>query len=268
MTTDVPEEWVEYGLARVQDCEEPQPFVMRFVERGDLDSLFKLHLSVIAGLHHPHAFRPDSRCFMEQQINRRGRTVGVFCGDDLVAYAAISFPDADPDNLGRDLPLPEDELGAVANYDGSAVNRLYRGNQFQRRMTDVRHRWALLHGRHHILGTVSPFNPVSLQNFLALGCRVKALKTKYGGMLRLIIHRDLREQQPPALDPGSFIDVPLSDAEAHVRLTRAGFHGLRVVAGSGEACLRYGLPRAGFGGGEVADAPSSQGQRRVAGGGS
>lgn len=267
MTTYVPEEWVEYGLARVQDCEEPQPFVMRFVERDDLDSLYKLHLSVIAGLHHPHAFRPDSRSFMEQQINRRGRTVGVFCGDDLVAYAAISFPDADPDNLGRDLPLPEDELGTVANYDGSAVHRLYRGNQFQRRMTDVRHRWALLHSRHHILGTVSPFNPVSLQNFLALGCRVHALKTKYGGMLRLIIHRDLREAQPPALDPRSFIDVPLSYAETHVRLTRAGFHGFRVVAGSGEPCLRYGLPRACFGGGEETGEELLR-QRRVASGGS
>ena len=200
MTTDTAEEWIEHGMARVLGCEDPQPFVMRFVQEDDLDRLYELHLAVVSGLHHPHAFRSDSRSFMEQQIERRGRTVGVFCGDDLVAYAAISFPDGDPDNLGRDLPLPDSELGTVANYDGSAVHRLYRGNQFQRRMTDVRHRYALLHGRHHILGTVSPFNPVSLQNFLALGCRVKAVKTKYGSMLRLIIHRDLREPQPQAHD--------------------------------------------------------------------
>ena len=269
---DAPREWIEHGVAHVEGFEVPQPFVMRFVQEDDLDRLYKLHLAVVSALHHPHAFRLDSRAFMEQQIERRGRTVGVFCAGDLVAYAAISFPDGDPDNLGRDLPLPASELGKVANYDGSAVHPLYRGNQFQRRMTDVRHRCALLHGRNHILGTVSPFNPVSLQNFLALGCRVKGLKTKYGGMLRLIIHRDLLEPQPQALDPGSFIDVPLSDADAHVRLTRTGFQGLRVVAGSGEPCLRYGLP---YGEPEEKEAsawnvlaPLPTDIRRVAGGGS
>jgi hypothetical protein len=108
-------------------------------------------------------------------------------------------------------------------------------------MTHLRHRYALEHGRYHILGTVSPFNPVSLDNFLSLGCRVRNLKQKYGGMLRLIIHRDLRELAPPPLDPCSVIDVPLTNIAQHRSLLQRGLEGSRVVWDGGQAALRYGV---------------------------
>ena len=240
---DLPEEWIEHGIARVAGHAELRPYVMRFVRPNELDDLYQLHQLVVLRVHHPHAFRPDSRSFMEMQIERRGRTVAVFCDDEIVAYAALSFPNNDPDNLGHDLPLPETELGHVADYDGSAVHPDYRGNQLQQLMTHMRHRYALLHGRYHILGTVSPFNPVSLQNFLDLGCRVRNIKQKYGGMVRLIIHRDLREVSPPPLDPQTMIDVPLGKVDRHRSLLLQGLEGSRVVWEGKEAALRYGLAR-------------------------
>lgn len=247
MTEDTRDEWTEHGWARVHGEAEPQPYVMRFVQAAELDELHALHLCVTARVHHPHAFRPDGRAFMEQQIERRGRTVGVFGPRGLVAYAAISFPEDDaPDNLGRDLPLPSAEIARVADYDGSAVHPDWRGNRLQQRMTDVRHRWALLHGRHHILGTVSPFNPVSLQNFLTLDCRVRNLKRKYGGMLRFIIHRDLRDPAPPAIDHRSVLDVPLSEIDRQESLLRDGFEGFEVTSSPHGPALRYGL-RVAFG---------------------
>jgi hypothetical protein len=244
MRKEIADDWIEHGFARIKGQADPRPYVMRFVRPHELDHLYELHLLVVSRLHHPHAFRPDDRSFMQQQIERRGRTVGVFCDDAIVAYAAVSFPGNDPDNLGRDLPLPEAELRHVANYEGSAVHPNCRGNKFQKLMTNVRHRYALLHDRYHILGTVSPFNPVSLQNFLELGCRVKNIKQKYGGMLRLIIYRDLRDAVPPAFDPCTFIDIPLGNVDLNINLLRRGFEGLRVVLGAGEPSLRYGLPHA------------------------
>jgi len=242
MTEDTRDEWTEHGWARVRDHAAPQPYVMRFVRAAEVDELYALHLGVTARVHHPHAFRPDDRAFMEQQIEQRGRTVGVFGAEGIVAYAAISFPlDHDPDNLGRDLPVPSSELCRVADYDGSAVHPDWRGNRLQQRMTDVRHRWALNHGRHHILGTVSPFNPVSLQNFLALGCRVRNLKRKYGGMLRLIIYRDLRDPVPPAIDPGTILDIPLADIERQESLFRRGFEGFALADSAATPTLRCGL---------------------------
>ena len=238
---DLPEEWIEHGVARVAGHTVLRAYVMRFVRPNELDALYKLHQLVVSRVHHPHAFRPDSRSFMEQQIERRGRTVAVFCYGEIVAYAAISFPDDDPSNLGRDLPLGEAELSHVADYDGSAVHPDYRGNQLQQLMTHMRHRYALLRDRYHILGTVSPFNPVSLHNFLGLGCRVRNIKQKYGGMVRLIIHRDLREAAPPPLDPRTVIDVPLSNLDRHRRLLLRGLEGSCVVWEGKEAALRYGI---------------------------
>ncbi|MFO1113117.1 MAG: hypothetical protein U1E35_04355 [Rhodospirillales bacterium] len=240
---DLSEEWIEHGIARVAGHTELRAYVMRFVRPEELDELHQLHQLVASRVHHPHAFRLDSRSFMEQQIERRGRTVAVFCQGKIVAYAAISFPDDDPDNLGRDLPLPEAELAHVADYDGSAVHSDFRGNRLQQLMTHMRHRYALLHDRYHILGTVSPFNPVSLQNFLDLGCRVRNIKQKYGGMARLIIHRDLREALPSPLEPHSIVDVPLAEVEQHRSVLLQGLEGERVVWQGKEAALRYGRAR-------------------------
>ena len=237
----LPEEWIEHGVARVAGRADLRRYAMRFARPDELEELYKLHQLVVSRVHHPHAFRPDSRSFMEQQIERRGRTVAVFCDGKIVAYAAISFPDDDPDNLGRDLPLPEEELSHVADYDGSAVHPDYRGNQLQQLMTHMRHRYALLHDRYHILGTVSPLNPVSLQNFLDLGCRVRNIKQKYGGMVRLIIHRDLREATPPPIDPRTVIDVLVSEVGQHRSLLLRGLRGFCVLWEGKEAVLRYGL---------------------------
>ena len=236
------DEWVEHGVVRVTGHVKTQVYVMRFVRPNELDDLYRLHRLVVSQVDHPHAFRPDSRSFMEMQIERRGRTVAVFCDDAIVAYAALSFPDSDPDNLGRDLPLPEAELGHVADYDGSAVHPDYRGNHLQQLMTHMRHRYALLHDRYHILGTVSPFNPVSLRNFLDLGCRVRNVKQKYGDMVRLIIHRDLREAAPPPLDPRTVVDIPLSRMDKHRSMLLRGMEGSCVVWEGKEAALRYGVP--------------------------
>jgi hypothetical protein len=239
---NAPESWVETGLACVKGEATPRPYVMRFVEANELDAVYELHRLVVSGLAHPHVFRADSRSFMEQQIVKRGRTVGVFCDGAVVAYAAISFPDDDPDNLGRDLPLPDSELAHVADYDGSAVHPVYRGNGFQQMTTEVRHRYALQHRRWHILGTVSPLNPMSLSNFLALGCRVRNIKQKYGGMWRLIIHRDLRESMPPALEPASVLEVPLDDIAMLGLLLQQGYQGVRVLGSDpGTARLQMGF---------------------------
>lgn len=242
MRAEATHNWIERGQAKVRGLSDTQPYEMRFLEESELDEAYELHQFVVSGMKHPHMFRADSKTFMAQHIECRGRTVGTFCDGRLAGYAAISFPDGDPDNLGRDLPLPEAEIAHVADYEGSAVHPDFRGNRLQLKMTDMRHRYALAHDRYHILGTVSPLNPVSLSNFLGFGCRVKNFMIKYDDMQRFIIHRDLRDEVSTEFDPTSLVDVPLSDRQRHKFLLRQGLHGYRVVPGVDEAHLRYGRP--------------------------
>jgi ribosomal protein S18 acetylase RimI-like enzyme len=219
---------VEQGwLTRVDGAR--MPYVMRALDADELDAAFALHREVLQGLPAPHLFRADSRDFMARHIDERGRTIGTFADGRLVGYAVISFPDDEPDNLGRDVPLPAEEMPHVADYDGSAVHPDFRGNGLQLRMSELRHRIALARGRHHILGTVSPDNPASLGNFLRFGFQVRNLRNKYGGALRLIIHRDLRRPQLEV--PGTVAEVPLTDTEVIGALLRQGHIGTRVVAG-------------------------------------
>ncbi|MBK8175645.1 MAG: hypothetical protein IPK66_10395 [Rhodospirillales bacterium] len=219
-----------------------QPCELRFVRPDELGALVALHRLVHANLESKEVFRFDSETFMQQHLGRRGRTVGAFTDGMLIGYAAISFPGDDADNLGRDLPLPDDELAYVADYDGSAVHPAFRGNRLQQKLTDIRHDYALLNGRFHILGTVSPINPVSLGNFLAMGCRVRNIKRKYGGDLRFIIYRDLRDAAPQPLESTTFVDVVLTDENRHARLLHLGFQGFRVVESAQGPSLRLGLP--------------------------
>ncbi len=223
------ENWIQTGILGVGKHGTGRPFQMRFIRASELDALYRLHQLVVSGLEHPHIFRPDSRAFMEQHIGRRGRTVGVFVEEQLIAYAAISFPDGDPDNLAHDLPLPAEEFSHVADYDGSAVHPDYRGHHLQRRMTEMRHRYALAYDRYHILGTVSPINPRSLANFIAMGCLVRNIKQKYGGMTRLIIHRDLRERRALAFESGSIRSVPLTDIDQMAALLARAYVGTQVI---------------------------------------
>jgi GNAT superfamily N-acetyltransferase len=216
------------------------PFESRWLDDGDLDELHALHARVVEGVPHPHMFRADSRDFMARQLDRRGRTVGVLADGRLVAYAAISFPDDDPDNLGRDLEVTRDRLHTVADYDGSAVDPAFRGNGLQRTMSEVRNAWALAQGRHHILGTVSPLNPVSLHTFLSLGFLIRGLKPKYGGALRYIIHRDLTQPAPPA--PVAAVEVPMADVDRQLDLLAAGHVGVAVAFDRYAPRLRLGRP--------------------------
>lgn len=242
------DDWVEHGMLRVDGSSSLLPFEMRFVRRNELDALFQMHHVILKYLAHPHQFRPDSREFMAKHIDVRGRTVGVFVDNELVAYAAISFPDGDSDNLGRDLPLPPEEFAHIADYDGSAVHPRFRGNGLQKKMTVMRHRYALAHDRYHILGTVSPLNAFSLSNFLNIGCLVKNIKTKYGGMTRLIIHMDLRDKQPTAFVDDSLCDVELIDVEQITALLRNKFQGFRVVINNDHPRLYMGIPLSGAAG--------------------
>jgi GNAT superfamily N-acetyltransferase len=232
--------WPE--LLRRADDGRLVAYEVAWMNESHLDQLHALHTLVVSKVAHPHMFRADTRSFMSQHIDARGRTVGILCEGELVAYAAVSFPDDDPDNLGRDLPLPESELRRVADYDGSAVHPAFRGNGLQRLLSGIRNEYALAHDRYHILGTVSPLNPVSLHNFLELGFEVRGLKAKYEGALRYIIHRDLRVAvTAPAHGQGD-VEVPMQDIAWQEALLTAGYRGLAVQFDRPEPCLRFGSP--------------------------
>lgn len=208
---------------------------MRFLDEPDLDELYRLHRTVVDALPDPDLFRADSLDFMGSLIRDRGRICGIFHDGRMAAYGAVSFPlPEDDDNLGRDLPLADEEMTQVAQYDGSAVHPEFRGYKLQHLTGAVRNAYALRAGHRHMFGTISPRNPYSLNNFLALGLTVRALKVKhgaYGGALRWLVHRDLC-CDGLAVDPASMTGIPFPDIAAQTALLEQGYWGVGLIPGT------------------------------------
>jgi len=126
----------------------------------------------------------------------------------------------------------------VAHLDGSAVHPSYRGMGIQRRLSVLRVAFAADRGARHFLLTVSPANPHSLRNHLNEGgFRVRAIKQKYGGLWRLILHRELDDDAPSL--SGRRECRRLDDIEGQQRLLAAGCCGVQVLGGATGIELAY-----------------------------
>lgn len=206
------------------------PVKVRFLTLDDLEALLTLHKKVITALPDSHIFRSDGTGFMEANLDRRGRTVGAFIEDQLIGYAVISFPKLDSDNLGNLIHIAKQEQLHVAHYDGAAVDPDYRGNRLHRFMNDIRGQYAKLAGYHHLMGTVSPLNPYSLDNHLHAGFEIVNFAVKYNGMDRLIIHKDARNTKTSC--KLLYTDeklIPLNARNEIQELLEVGYRGHKVV---------------------------------------
>jgi hypothetical protein len=216
---------------------------IRALSEEDLPELAAFHDLIHANLPHPHVLRRDSPSYLGRNLHEAGRTFGAFGEDDgaLIAYAALAFPKADSSNLCFDLPslaiVPDD----VAVYDGSAVHPAVRGRGLQDRLNTLRRDHAVRIGAGHLLGTVSLLNPYSLRNHLDQGFVVRAIREKYGGMLRLIIHHDLNSAFVP--DNLAERDCELGDPIQHRAALASGYVGFRAQAQSNKWFLTYAPAR-------------------------
>lgn len=181
---------VSTSVARRDRRDQPLLCRIRFLDRHDLDDMEALNRLVLSRLAHPHILRNEDRAWLERHIRARGRCIGTFHGETMVAFTVLSFPRDDPDNLGLDLGLDREQRLHSCHFELTAVHPDYRGNHLHRAMNELRAQFAGAAGYHHLFGTVSPMNPYSLNNHFAAGFMIRKLVKKYGGMDRFIISRD------------------------------------------------------------------------------
>jgi len=134
------------------------------------------------------------------------------------------------------LPHLAIEPETVAIYDGSAVHPDHRGKGLQIVLNDYRGKFASAAGYYHFMGTVSPMNPYSLVNHLGAGFFVKALTLKYGGMIRYIIHKELRRKP---LRTSNVIDIAFSDLESQKRALADGLWGSGLTKQGGTWKIQF-----------------------------
>lgn len=186
----------------------------------------------------PDLFQCEKEGYYGRAITAGGAAFGAFDGHRMAGYGLVTFPGEQPDNLCHDLPEAAIEPGEAAHLDGSAAHPAYRGLGIQQRVSELRIAYGVERGARHFLMTVSPGNPYSLRNHLNRGgFRVRALKRKYGGVWRMILHRGLEAESPGI--GGQSECCRLNDLDAHRRLLAAGMVGVRLVSREGGWDLVY-----------------------------
>ncbi len=200
----------------------------------DLDEIFSLHLAGMAGLPDPGIVKPERREFFAMLLGGGGRILGVRHGPALIAYGVLQH-----DLSAEGVPRRTLGVGAaepVAKLAGAAVARGYRGRGLQRLLARRRVDLAAANGYRQLFSTSSPQNPVSWANLLAEGFVIVDLAEKYGGLLRLILHRGPdREAVAPS------VWCPADDGDAVRHHLASGLIGVaQRIAPDGRAEIGFG----------------------------
>ena len=184
-------------------------FEIRKCGKEDIDTIVGLIQTVYEQMEQKEWFAADNSEYTRKMLaegrgtawmaveKKSGQPAGVF-------MTAIPFPPGEmiseqegnaqedyEENLGRDIGLPESELGKVAHMDSAAVLPSFRGFHLQRRLMKTAEEELQREGFRYLCCTVHPDNKSSLQSVLSQGYRIAKTCEKYGGFPRHILVREL-----------------------------------------------------------------------------
>jgi hypothetical protein len=216
-------------------------FEFRELHPFDVPELYALHRHIVDSLPSPELYRRNTLEFFADHVGDQGRSLGIFHGRKMIAYALVRFPGSHVDNLGHDLRLPEHELSDVVHLEECGVHPAFRGRNLQFELTRRRIGIAAELGYRHLVTTISPKNPYSLRNHLRHNLCIGAVAEKYGGMLRLVLHRDLRIK---VVSWRRITSVKLSNALDMCKPLHQGLKGYTIewTANEGVVCFGSLLP--------------------------
>jgi len=204
---------------------------MRFLAESSLSDLAALQSLVVSTLHEIEIFMPHDEEYLSRIFQTELSVLGVLAEEKLAAYSIIRYPGMGKDNLGRDLNLAEEDLKKLAHLQAIAVHPHFRGFGLQRELAAAHLQVLERSGYEHICCTVSPKNPVSLNNLLSCGFRVRALIPKFAGWWRYILYKNKNWPMTGAGMAATLDEAALSclDIERQRELIQRGYDGYRVV---------------------------------------
>lgn len=155
----------------------------RYLTLSDFDLLLELESVVFENLPDRSTLRLNSRSMWSSCFVEPNKILAAFQGGFLVAVSVLYFPACDEDdNLSKLLlTIPTDSRGLVsANHKICLVHPDYRGLGLQVSLARLLERYAVGVGVDILCATISPNNPHSRSNALAMGMIYDSTISKYG----------------------------------------------------------------------------------------
>ncbi|MCR5490111.1 MAG: GNAT family N-acetyltransferase [Saccharofermentans sp.] len=157
---------------------------------ANLDAVMELQDVTIAGLKDKTILRKNSPEILAQALSERNIALGVFVENDLIAIGIAVDPVPPETDLRTNLK--KFTVDKAMDLKLIIVKEEYRGNGLQRKLIRLLEDEALKRGFTHFCTSVSPDNPHSFNNFLAMEYEFDHQEELYGGLLRNIYVKKLK----------------------------------------------------------------------------
>ncbi len=225
------------GTGFLRDEETAFDYRIGFVAPDAIDGVLDLNQRVCARMPNaPLLYARDAE-FFERCAGPDGCLVATWVEGRVVAYAAARFPSPQDDTYGVALGLAAGQVPHVTHLVGSAVERHYRGNRLQTRLTMLRAAYCAVRERWHLCGVVDARNVLSLENHLQVGFLVKGHHVDEFDLANFLVHRDMRGT--PDRDDGEEHVCALDDISGCRVQTDAGRWGFALTRRDGVPYLRF-----------------------------
>ena len=216
-----------------------RPADLRLLGPGDLGGVLALQRRARAELADPTLLADDPPEFFARHLMPPNLIVGIERAGRLVAFGVLGFAVPPEENFGAYLGFSPSRLATVGQLDGAVVDPEFRSAGLHARLVRWRIRAAEKRNCTDVLSTAAPRNMASWRNMVRHDMYAVALRFLFGGLPRLILHRDLAHPLRP--DRAAGRPCPLEEdalaaefARGHVGIAASG-RSMLVAPLAGEA---------------------------------
>ncbi|PGB54688.1 N-acetyltransferase [Bacillus anthracis] len=205
-----------------------------------IEQILLLQNVVVEALEDKSRLQPLSQEEFQYILEGNGMMIGAFIENELIAFRALLVPPIHDEHLGLDIGLLESELHRVIYQENSNVHPNWRGNGMQKILaTVIMDELQKEDSKYdYVCCTVAPFNIPSLKDKFAQGMKIAALKEKYGGSMRYVFVKELREDNER--DWTEIENVLMSDAGGQQALLSEGYRGYKMEKVDEDFVVKFG----------------------------
>jgi hypothetical protein len=170
---------------------------IRLLDPADLDAVLALQKRVRESLPDPSLLADDPPEFFARHLSRPNLIGGIERQGRLVAFGVLAFAVPAAQNFGTHLAFAPPRLATVGQLVGAVVDPDFRSAGLHARLVRWRIGEAIARQCRDVLSTAAPLNVASWRNMVRYGMHAVALRTLFGGLQRLLLHRDLLHPRVP-----------------------------------------------------------------------
>lgn len=217
-----------------------ESFHVTLLSLENVEQILSLQNVIVEALEDKSRLQPLSLEEFQYILEGNGMMIGAFIDNELIAFRALLVPPIDHEHLGLDIGIAESELHRVIYQEISNVHPNSRGNGMQKILaTVIMDELQKEDSKYdYVCCTVAPFNIPSLKDKFAQGMEIAALKAKYGGSMRYVFVKELREDKERNWTDVK--SVPMSDAVGQQALLSDGYRGYEMEKLDGDFVVKFG----------------------------